>query len=148
MKPVPPVVIVADRGRLKVYHLERLEGRTPWLRLVTAENFDEPRQRHSEKVTDQAGAFPASGGGNSTAERMDAEAEEEVRAFRRIAGKITSVLKDFQNPRWAFAAPSEINGAIIDGLKPELHEALTLNLPLDLVNASSSEVLRHFEKNK
>lgn len=147
--PIPPVIIIADRGRLKAYHLQHVEGQSSRLRLVTTHQFDEPRQRYSEKFTHQAGAFPSGGSGgqgNSTAERMLVEAEEEIRAFRRIAADITTLLQDFGVPRWAFAAPSEINGAILDGLHPALRQMLAQNLPRDLVNVEESKILAHFEK--
>ena len=69
---------------------------------------------------------------------MDAEMQR--RSFRKIAQHITEVCDRLQPQSWAFAAPSEINGAILNDLKLELKERLTVNLKMDLVHASSREI--------
>src|SRR4051794_28020333 len=115
----PPFIIVADRGQLKAYRVERSDAGHLSPRLLLARDYAEPQQRFAEKFTDQAGAFPnggSAGQGNSIAERMQLTAEGEMRAFRTIAGEITALLAEHRPERWGFAAPSEINGAILDGL--------------------------------
>lgn len=145
----PPFIILADRGQLKAFKIERTPERGGSMRLISAIKIEEPRQRYAEKFTDQAGAFPnggTNGQGNSIAERMPLEAEGEMRTFRTLAGGITDLLTEHRPERWAFAAPSEINGAILDGLAPELKASLTVNLPRDLVNTDAAELLGHFER--
>ena len=83
--------------------------------------------------------------GNSAAERMTLVAEEEVRIFRTIAGHLTRLLQEHGQARWYFAAPSEINGAIIDGLGRDLHARLERNVKSDLTHTPTAELLRHFE---
>lgn len=147
----PPFIIVADRGQLKAFHVEgnNRGGFTP--RLIALQKYYEPAQRYAEKFTDRAGAFPnggTAGHGNAIAERMPLAAEEEMRAFRRLASEIEDLLRSHHPSHWAFAAPSEINGAILDGLPPHLHERLAINLPRDLVNIDATELLEHFEKTR
>jgi hypothetical protein len=144
------LIILADRGKLKAFSVERILGATPHLQLVRQVNVAEPRQCAAEKFTDQAGAFPNGGWlgtGNSTAERMLADAEEEIRTFREIAGEIVALLRKYQPDQWGFAAPSEINGAILDGLPAEHRQTLAQNLPRDLVNVPPNHLSLHFERN-
>ena len=143
----PPFIIVADRGELKAYSVDRSTTRNAFPRLISGVRLREPHQRYAERFTDQAGAFPSGGTeghGNSVAEKMTLVAEDETRTFRRIAGEITTLLKEHRPDRWAFAAPSEINGAILDGLAPDIREKLVQNLRRDLVKTDSTELLSHF----
>jgi hypothetical protein len=143
-----PFVIVADRGQFKAFKIDRTDGGRTSPKLVDSLFLSEPRERYDEKLTDQAGAFPKGGTahqGNSIAERMALDSEEESRTFRRLAGEIVSVLENHRPARWGFAAPSEINGAILDGLPEEFRKNLTLNLPLDLINVPQNELISHFE---
>lgn len=146
---VPPFLIVADRGQLKAFAVERPPNRSAMPRLVASMKMDEARERYAEKFTDQAGAFPdgaTNGQGNSVAERIKLEAEGEMRSFRTLAREITHLLDMHRPERWAFAAPSEINGSILDGLAPELKARLAANLPRDLVNTETAALLPHFDR--
>ena len=69
----------------------------------------------------------------------------ESRIFRQLSGHITNLLRQHQPASWAFAAPSEINSAILGGVAPELQASLTRNIPRDLVNLPPSDLLRHFD---
>jgi hypothetical protein len=146
---IPPLVLLADRGQFKAFEIEKTPSGSQTPRLVKSLQLQEAGQRYSEKFTDQAGSFPnggTAGQGNSIAERMPLAAEEEMRGFRRLAGEIAEVLKSRQPERWAFAAPSEINGAILDGLPQEFRQSLTLNIRRDLVNTKDAELLSHFRE--
>lgn len=145
--PPPPFIIVADRGELKAFAVDRTATRDPFPRLVFGLTLRELHQRYAERFTDSAGAFPArgtDGQGNSTAERMTLVAEDDMRSFRRVAHEIEMLLKEHNPDRWAFAAPSEINGAILDGLDTSLKGRLAQNLRRDLVNTDSAQLLKHF----
>jgi Protein required for attachment to host cells len=137
MKPLPPVIIVADRGRLIAYR--NSEGDR--LQAINSAEFEEGNLKLSEMVTDQAGAFPNPGcHGTSSAERLPLVAEMEVRCFRQIAESIHRILAA-ENPRWwGLAAPSEIHGAIVDFLQPADRESLSLQVRRDLVNSSPAAV--------
>lgn len=142
---VPPVIIIADRGRLKAFHFQRIEGQAPRLRHIASQDFDGPRKANDRIASSQTASTEGKED-YSAVERLTLEAEDEIRAFGIIANEITTLLKDFRVPQWAFAAPSEINGAILDGLDPEIRRALALNLSLDLVNIPDSDLLPYFQQ--
>lgn len=138
MKTLPPIVIVADRGRLVAYRLD--ESDHP--RVVETEEFAEGNRKLSELVTDQAGAFPVPGGvATASAERMPLVAELEMRCFRKISDAIHRILGEEKVSRWALVAPSEIHNAIVDFLAAEDRESLSLQLKRDLVNSPSKDVV-------
>jgi len=144
MTTLPPLIIVADRGHLKAF---KPSAQGSGLQLLHAVDFKEGLDKLSEMVTDQAGAFPnnkTNGQGTSSAERMPLVAELEMRSFRKIRHEIEQLHAGHTPGPWAFAAPGEINGAILDDLTPSLRDALTLNLPLDLVNEPVAKLAAHF----
>lgn len=118
-------------------------------RLVETFQVADAHGRYQDKLTDQAGAFPNSGTGgqgNSIAEKMSFEAENEARIFRVIAGQISSLLNQRRPEHWSFAAPSEINGAILDNLAPGLRAHLERNVARDLVKIDPAQLLAHFDR--
>lgn len=130
MKALPPVLVVADRGRVLAFRTNESGS----LHAFAPSEIPEGHQKISDIVTDQAGAFPVSGtNGTSAGEKMSLTAELEVRSFRRIAEVIRTIL-DGNPGGWGFAAPSEINGAILDFVGKPYTERLSLNLKSDLVN--------------
>jgi hypothetical protein len=145
-------LIVADRGNLKAYRVEAVpNGRAPRVHLVQAFTLPGAHLKISEVNTDQAGRFPvgstpAQSQGrhqNSIAERHY-EIETGKRLARRLAEHIEDVLKQEQPRNWSFAAPSEINHAILDELEPSYRSNIAENLPLDLVNLPPHELLDRF----
>lgn len=142
------LLIVTDRGSFKAYALEPTVVRGTMPRLLQTFQIADAHGRYQDKVTDQAGAFPNSGTGgqgNSIAEKMSLEAENETRVFRIIADQITSLLHQHRPEHWSFAAPSEINRAILENLEPGLRVHLEKNVPQDLIKTSPSELLAHFQ---
>jgi hypothetical protein len=143
------LLIVTDRGFLKAYAVEATSNRSAMPRLLESFQVADAHGRYQDKLTDQAGAFPnggTAGHGNSIAERMSMEAENETRIFRLLAGQITNLLNQLRPEHWSFAAPSEINGAILDNLSPELRSHLDRNVPRDLVKTQPAELLSHFDR--
>lgn len=137
---------VADRGVLKIYTLDR--NHSPTLRLAEEVRIPEATARMSERFSDQAGAFPTggtAGQGNSMAERQNLTAENEARSFRRISTKIADVLEHGGQNRWSFAAPAEIDGAILDGIPAHLKNTLHKKVRKDLVNIPDHNLLGHFQ---
>ena len=101
-----------------------------------------------ELVSDKMGAFPTggtNGQGNSAAERMTVVAEISMRTVRNLTTRITQLLQAHHPETWAFAAPGEINGVILDALPREWQDRLSQNLPLDLTRIPPTELLEHFE---
>lgn len=84
--------------------------------------------------------------GTGSFENMPMEAELEVRCFRKIAARIGRILEEEELPWWGFASPSEINGAILDHLKPDYRDKISINLKSDLTNSPKDQVYRSFEK--
>ena len=143
------LLIVADRAHMKVYTVEKPSGRAPMPHLVEDFTVDEVHDRYADRYTDEAGAFPDAGTlgqGNSIAERMTLEAEHEMRYFRKLASHLEEIVRTHQPERWSFAAPSEINGAILDGVPSECRKTLVQNVPKDLVNQPVAGLLAHFQK--
>ena len=142
-RKLPPVLILANRGKLVAYrHTE--EG--PLEPLEVLEPMEGNRSL-SEIVTDQAGAFPTGGGpGTASYESLPLLEEMDLRSERKIAARIETILSREEAPAWGFAAASEVNGAILDHLRKEWREAVRFNLKRDLTNIPRDEVLARFEE--
>jgi len=135
--------MVADRGVLKIY---ALGPEATSFQSIEEMRIENAHKRFAEEYTDEAGAFPnggTAGHGNSVAERQQVAAENEMRSFRRIAAKIVDVLRATP-AQWNFAAPEEINGAILDGVPDDLRATLKRNLKKDLVNVPANTLRDHF----
>ena len=144
MKP-PPFFVVADRGHMKAYHIEQAAGRSPAATVAEKLDLEESRLKYDERFTDQAGAFPsrsAPGIANGIAERMSLEGENNARIYRHLAQHLTEWLKRYQPRFWGFAAPCEINHAVLHELAPDYRKNLVLNLKHDLVKVPVSELLQ------
>ena len=146
-------LIVADRGNLKAFRLgESSPERRPRLELVQAFSIVSAHQKVSEMLTDQAGRFPVgSVPGMSQGRHQNAISESNIdletdrRIQKELAGHIETILKQEQPATWAFAAPSEINRAVLEKVPPALVAKLVENVPADLVNAQVKDLAGHFE---
>lgn len=139
----PSLLYIADRGGLKIY---RIEDAAP--HLLEFFPVDDARGRWRDHLTDRAGGFPASktaGQGTSTAERLRLEAETDMRCLRKIAGRLQESLDEHAEARWSFAAPSELNDAILDGLASRYRSRLVQNVRADLLNIPEEDLATHFE---
>jgi hypothetical protein len=146
---IPECVLVADRGELKWFELESAADRSPSLQLRKVLSISEARKKDQDRFSDAAGAFPnlsTQGQGNSTAERLSLEEETDLRIFRKLGRRMTEWLREADSPPWAFAAPAEINPAILREVEPAVRAKLRLNLPRDLVHASPRELLSRFQE--
>jgi hypothetical protein len=146
--PTPSFLIIADRGCLKAFSVDKTAERGSVPRLVETFKFPDAHGRFQDKVTDQAGGFPnggSAGQGNSIAEEQNFESEMDLRVLRQVAERITSVLREHQPDAWSFAAPAEINRALVEGLDKDLQEKLHGNLQKDLIHTEPSELLARFE---
>jgi hypothetical protein len=139
-------LIVADRGCLKLFRLEETPSFGRKVHLLETVRIDAAHGRYRDKFSDQAGAFPTggtAGQGNSIGERMSMETEEETRIFRHLAVQMSAWLAEHHGA-WGFAAPPEINAAILKEIDPHLRERLTSNLPSDLIHVEGPRLLQHF----
>lgn len=140
---LPSLIVVTNRGNLVAYRRNERGS----LDKVDSETFSEGADKISELMTDQAGAFPV-GTGPATAsfESLPLKAELQNRCFRQIAEKIRDIIDREKPGRWGFATPSEMNGAILDGIGEEYLRKLDTNLKLDITNFPAGEVLKRFQK--
>jgi protein required for attachment to host cells len=141
------LVVVADRGAVKAYKVIQTPARGPSAQLVEEQELREAHERYRDKVTDQAGAFPSGGSagqGNAIAERMSMETEEDSRLFKAIAQQIEGILRRNQPLSWVFAAPAEINPAILQHVAEDLHKILDQNVKHDLTKVPGHSLLEHF----
>jgi hypothetical protein len=68
-----------------------------------------------------------------------------ARLLRQVGQKITQLIEQHQPARWSFAAPAEINGAILQQLSPECLQKLSHNLKRDLVKTEPRGLLPYFD---
>jgi hypothetical protein len=144
-------IIVADRGNLKAFRVEKVpNGRPPRLQLVEALTLTDAHMRISEINTDMAGGFPAAMAGQSQGRHQNSISEQHLdleidkRIIKQLAEHICSILRHEQPGAWAFAAPSTINRAVLDEMEPALSRQLTDNLQADLVNLEPGNILDRF----
>jgi len=133
-----PFLYIASPDGLKTY---RMEEDAP--RLVDYFPIDYARGRWLDHPGDRLGFPPA----ESTAERLRHEAETDMRRLRKIAGRLRNLLDESPEARWAFAAPAEINAAILDGLPERYHTRLAQNLREDLFHTPEEELALRLDLN-
>jgi len=145
MKP-PPFLVVADRGHMKAYHFKKAVGRAPAAKLAEKLDLEEACLKYKERFTDQAGAFPsgaALGMANGVAEHMSLEKENKTRIYRHLAEHLEAWLRRHRPRSWWFAAPSEINNAILEELAQDDRRKLVHNVKQDLVHVPAVQLLKH-----
>lgn len=126
------LIIVADRGSMRVYRVEETPTHGPHLRLVQA--FDLPdvmnaaTMRHRTPMRD----WP------------QLETEMDRRVCNELAGEITKIIEHNPGEGWSFAAPEAIYWKIADLLPPEIRERIVEHVESDLVKTTVSELPKHF----
>src|SRR5689334_2448024 len=121
------LIIVADRGNVKAYAVQKSPNHGLAASLVEEVQFTEAHQRYEDMLTDHAGAFPkgdSAGQGNAIAERPTLETELDSRLFHRVGQAISEMVARHQSPIWFLAIPSEINPQILQHVPPKLRESL------------------------
>jgi hypothetical protein len=142
------IIIAVDLGHFKAYKVEK----TPLggSKISMIENYDsiETHGKVSEKVSDASGRFGMGGGKNGaatgTSEAHNTQLESEKRLIKLIAKSISSLLSREKVDSWHFAAPSEINGRIIENLNPDIKARLGKNISCNLTKSAKAEILDHF----
>jgi hypothetical protein len=143
------LLITVDRGNFKAYKVEETPVRSHRARLIQAFELTDAHGRYNDKLTDQAGRFPVGDAGsgrhmNAIAERQGIETENDRRLIKQLADHITAVVNEEQPPKWSFAAPSEINPAILKHLDSSVREKLLKNVHADLVKLDPAELIERF----
>src|SRR5438067_13938601 len=143
-------VIVTDRGELKAYRVNETPTRGPSLQLVQAFNITDAHGRLVDKLSDLAGRFPVTNGAGahrgagSIAERTQLATEMDRRIHKELADQITKIVSANGKEGWAFAAPSEIHGAIVDLLPPEVRDRIVEHVISDLVKVEPAKLVSRF----
>jgi hypothetical protein len=97
-----------------------------------------------------AGRFPVTNGAGahrgaaSIAERTQLATEMERRIHKELADQITKIVSSNGNEGWAFAAPAEIHGAIVDLLPPEVRDRIVEHVKSDLVKVEAAKLISRF----
>jgi hypothetical protein len=143
------LLIVADRGSLKAYKVEEMPTRAPRLRLIQAFDTLDVHGRYQDKVTDQAGGFPSGGGGdgrhaNGIAERGAIDLENQRRACKHLAERISELVEQEKPEGWMIAAPAQSCPVISEYLTPAVRERLVESVHADLVKIEPAKLHSYF----
>ena len=144
------LVILADRGNVKSFRVEKAPGkRNARLRLTREITIEDAHLRTSDRLSDQAGAFPTNKNkgidpGNSIGDRH-LELEVDRRIFRQLGEHITTIVREENPMAWAFAAAGEINPAILQEVDAGLRERISENLPRNLVKTKTEDLPGYFD---
>jgi hypothetical protein len=143
------LVIAADRGSLKAYQVNETPTRGPSLKLIQAFDVTAAHGRLIDKVSDQAGRFPVTDGagshhGASISEATQLETETDRRINKELAEQIAKIVNGSGKEGWAFAAPSEIHGAIVDLLPDRVRNRIVEHVKSDLVKVEPAKFPNHF----
>lgn len=147
------LIITADRGSLKAYRVIETPNRGAGLQLVQAVDFTDAHGRYQDKLTDQAGRFPAGSGGgqagsgrhmNAIGERQALETENDRRIFRQLAETIADVVTTEGKAGWSFAAPAAIYSTIVDLLPKVVRDQIVEHVKSDLVKIEIANLPQHF----
>ncbi len=146
--PKSHIIIVADTGSFRAFGLEHPPEREPFPREFESIDLIATNQQLHEKVTDQAGAMPSGGaqGATSHVGNEGIQLEDKSRAIKEIGGHIDRVLSEHTPDRWSFAAPSEVNHAILDAIpNRQWKDKVRENVSSNLVNVRPQEFGKHFK---
>jgi protein required for attachment to host cells len=143
------LVITADRGTLKAYQVNETPTRGPSLKLIQAFDITDAHGKLTDKLTDLAGRFPVteSAGahrGAASISESKLETETDRRINKELAEQIAKIVNGSGKEGWAFAAPSEIHGAIVDLLPDRVRNRIVEHVKSDLVKVEPAKLPNHF----
>src|SRR5947209_9471508 len=143
------IVITADRGSLKAYEVNETPTRGPSLKLIQAFDITEAHGKLIDKVSDLAGRFAVTDGagshrGTASIAESKLETETDRRITKELADQIAKIVNGSGKEGWAFAAPSEIHGAIVDLLPDRVRNRIVEHVKSDLVKVEPAKFPNHF----
>jgi protein required for attachment to host cells len=143
------LVITADRGSLKAYQVNETPTRGPSLKLIQAFDITDAHGKMVDKVTDLAGRFAVTEGAGShrcaaSISESKLETETDRRINKELAEQIAKIVNGSGKEGWAFAAPSEIHGAIVDLLPDRMRNRIVEHVKSDLVKVEPAKLPNHF----
>ena len=126
------LIIVADRGSLRAYRVQKTPTRGPHLDLVQAfeviDVMNAASTRHTTPMTD----WPA------------LEAEMDRRICKELATEIAKIVEHNASGSWSFAAPKSIYAKIAEHLPREIQERIVEHVESDLVKLPAAALPSHF----
>jgi hypothetical protein len=141
------LLIVADLGMLKAYHLEFRDEGSPRMTLIEQLALEAGQQHTANQITDSAGrrAAPAGRmGGATMADAHNLELETKRRGVRLIAQKIESLLASVTPNGCWLAAQKEILRPVVDSIPQALRPRIEMQVPHDLTKLDTKQVMEHF----
>src|SRR2546423_9264616 len=140
------LLVLADLGHFKAYRLEQENTfSTPRLQLLEEWETDVPRHV-SQQLSDQAGQFRKGTTPGGPSNLSDGEEHNfDLERRRRALKTVTTHLRDLLNREddgvdgCYFAAGSEINGAIMEGLDPQSRARIQKNVCANLTRLGPEE---------
>jgi hypothetical protein len=142
------LIIAVDLGHFRAYRVTQEILESPHLKLIESYDSIDGRTKLVDKVTDSAGRFSRKASGTKVAgypEQHNLALEEDKKIIKKIADDIAVVLSKNNVDEWYFAAPTEINGRIVERLSPEATARLAKNIPANITKVKKSEILSYFE---
>ena len=142
------IIIAVDLGRFRAYRVTQEILESPHLKMIESYDSIDGRAKLTDKLTDSAGRFGSSAAGTKASgypEAHNLELEEDKKIIRKIADDIDALLSKNNSAEWYFAAPTEINGRIVERLSPETRARLAKNVPADITKAKKADILSYFE---
>lgn len=144
------LIIVADRGSLKAYKVNKTPTRGVSLQMIQAFDITDAHGRYVDKFTDEAGRFPVSDGtgghhASSIAERPALEKENNRRICKELSERISELVQKEGREGWSFAAPASIHSAVIKSLPADIRNSIVERVKSDLVKIEPDQLATHFE---
>ena len=144
------LIVVTDRGGLKAYKVNETPTRGPSLQLVQAFNVTDAHGKMIDKVTDLAGRYRDGAGAHQGASIGESKLDTETdrRIYKQLADQIVQIVKSDEVEGWAFAAASDIHGAIVDLLPGNVRDRIVEHVKSDLVKIEPAKLHTHFRSLK
>jgi hypothetical protein len=144
------LLMLADLGHLKTYRLQESEQfSTPRLQLIDEWQTNVPNHL-SQEVTDQAGQYrkgsvPSGPSDLSDGEEHNLHLERRRRAVKAVARHMTELIgRQEEFDGCYFAAPSEVNKAILKALDRATRSQIQKNVAANLTRLNNADVIAHF----
>ncbi|HAK07636.1 MAG TPA: hypothetical protein DCO65_10300 [Spartobacteria bacterium] len=132
------LVVLADRGGLKVYRVNEMPTRAANLHLI-----------HDFQITGSERELPFNVESSRhhvtlTSDWPALETETNRRICKHLAERIATIVNSECVEGWSFAAEPSIHKAIVDLLPVEIRERIVEHVPSDLVKIEPAKLRSHF----
>ena len=140
------LMIVTDLGRMRAFRITRDDidpTTSPEFNDLADEDLENRHSRVSDRVTDQAGRFPAAVGRMSIGERHGEDLEARNRQLADIARCIDKAAND-DDAEVYLAAPPAILKPLLKTIAKGVRQRIRKCLALDLVKSPKLDLLAKF----